>query len=115
MSGSIQNSFLRIVILVIVAVHAVPARASNPSELQTGFHQLYETRFEEARSHFLVWEKANPQDPLGHAWEGASYLFEILYQQGVLTSRFFLDNTRFLNGVQGEPNRTFAAAFSSAN
>ncbi|HEX5413533.1 MAG TPA: hypothetical protein VFZ27_16895 [Terriglobia bacterium] len=114
MLASIQNSLLRTALLVIVAAHAVPARASTPNELQTGFHQLYETRFEEARSHFLVWEKANPQDPLGHAWEGASYLFEILYQQGVLTSRFFLDNNQFLNGAQGEPNRAFATAFSIA-
>lgn len=113
MLSSIQNCVVRTVLLVIIAAHAVPARASNPNELQTGFRQLYETRFEEARSHFLVWERANPQDPLGHAWEGASYLFEILYQQGVLTSRFFLDNNRFLNGgAQGEPNRAFAAAFS---
>lgn len=114
MLSSIQHSFLRPALLVVItAAYSVPARASKPTELRTGFRLLYETRFEEARSHFLVWERANPQDPLGHAWEGASYLFEILYQQGMLTSEFFLDNKRFLNGAEGEPNRALGTAFSN--
>jgi hypothetical protein len=70
--------------------------------------------FDEARSQFLLWERVNPQDPLGHAWESASYLFEILYQQGVLTSAFFLDNKRFLSGAEGNPNPAFERAFLTA-
>ena len=50
---------------------------------------LYETRFDEARSRFLNWEKENPRNPLGQAWEAASYLFEEFYQQGVLSSQLF--------------------------
>ena len=114
MLSTMQHAFLRSVLLVIIAAQAVPAWASNPTGLHAGFHLLYETKFEEARSQFLVWERANPQDPLGHAWEGASYLFEILYQQGVLTSGFFLDNKRFLNGAEEEPNRAFGTAFLTA-
>jgi hypothetical protein len=34
----------------------------------------------------------------------ASYLFEELYRQDVLTSDFFLDEKKFLNGIDGSPN-----------
>src|SRR5262245_7807383 len=61
---------------------SLSTRAAAPPAVEDGFRLLYETRFQEARSRFLVWEKVNPEDPLGHAWEAASYLFEEFYQQG---------------------------------
>ncbi len=77
----------------------MPAQASCPPGVESGFHLLYEIRFPEARSEFLAWEKANPQDPLGHAWEAASYLFEELYHHDVLTSEFFLDDVARVDNV----------------
>jgi len=100
--------------LVMLLATNQPARSAVPPDFQDGFRLLYETRFQEARWQFLQWEKINPQDPLGHAWEGASYLFEEFYRQGVLTSQFFLDDKRFSEGVQGPPNSESRAAFLAA-
>jgi hypothetical protein len=64
-------------------------------ELDAGFHLLYELKPAEARAQFEVWQKSHPEDPLARALEAAAYLIEECYQQGVLTSEFFLDNQRF--------------------
>ena len=58
-------------------------------ELNAGFDLLYVQKFAEARQIFASWESRNQQDPFGEVAMAASYLFEELYLQGVLTSDFF--------------------------
>jgi hypothetical protein len=84
-------------------------------ELDAGFRLLYKLKPEEARNQFGAWQKSHPEDPLGSASEAASYLFEECYQQGVLTSEFFLDNKRFLGKVPLKPDPILRAAFFAAD
>jgi len=85
-----------------------------PGMLDAGFRDLYELNFKDARSQFLAYQKARPQDPMGIVAEAASHLYEQFNAKGVLTSAFFLDNDKFLNGVDGTPaeneNRPFLVA-----
>ncbi len=81
-----------------------PAAFRRVPELEAGFRLLYEQRFPEARESFTRWAAENPGDPLGETAVAASYLFEEFYRQGVMTSDFFLDDRRFLNGIDGEPD-----------
>lgn len=83
----------------------------NGSELDAGFHLLYELKFEEARAQFAIWQSSHPQDPLGSASDAATYLFEECYRQGVLTSEFFLDDKRFLGKIAAKPDREMRADF----
>src|SRR5262249_38405916 len=89
------------------AFHSVP-------ELQEGFHLLYSQKFPEARLTFDKWEAAHPTEPFGEVAIAASYLFEELFRQGVLSSDFFLNEKRFLNGIEGKPDPTRMAAFQAA-
>lgn len=73
-------------------------------ELSAGFDLLYEQRFPEARSAFASWESRNPGEPFGEVALAASYLFEELYRQDVLTSKFFLDEKKFLHGIEAKPD-----------
>jgi hypothetical protein len=73
-------------------------------ELMGGFRLLYEQKFPEGREKFEEWTAQNPDDPFGYVAEAASYLFEELYRQGVLTSDFFLDDSKFLKGIKGKPD-----------
>lgn len=84
----------------------LPAGAAMTAvpELQTGFRFLYEQKFPEARQTFLDWEGRHPEDPFGPAAVAASYLFEEFYRRGVLTSDFFLDDRKFLRGIDGKPD-----------
>jgi hypothetical protein len=83
--------------------------------LESGFRHLYELNFDSARSDFQAYQKARPDDPLGKASEAASYLFEEFNSKGVLTSAFFLDDSRFLGGVEGTASENRNSAFLEAN
>jgi hypothetical protein len=82
---------------------ATPAFSSVP-ELTAGFNELYEHKFPEARSTFLDWQSHHRDEPFAEVAIAASYLFEELYRQGVLTSDFFLNEKRFLHGIEGKPD-----------
>jgi hypothetical protein len=97
-----------------LTLRPLPGALAPGAETEQGFRLLYELRFEQARSRFLLWQGAHPGDALGYAWLAASYLFEELYEQGVLTSEFFLDDERLLGGIQGRPNEQRGSAFRAA-
>ena len=80
-----------------------PAFTTVP-ELQAGFDLLYEQKFGEAREAFARWESDHQEEPFGEAAIAASYLFEELYRENVLTSEFFLNEKRFLRGIEGQPD-----------
>jgi hypothetical protein len=83
-------------------------------ELSAGFDLLYEQKFSEAREGFTNWESRNPQQPFGHVAIAASYLFEELSRQGVLTSDFFLNEKKFLRGIDGRPDPERMSHFRDA-
>ncbi len=91
------------------------AEVSNASELDVGFHLLYELKPQEGRAQFAVWQASHPEDPLGSASEAASYLFEECYRQGVLTSEYFFDNKRFLGKIAIKPDQQIRNAFFAAD
>jgi hypothetical protein len=83
-------------------------------ELASGFHSLYLQNFTEAREKFAGWESQNPGEPFGEVAVAASYLFEELYRQGALSSDFFLNEKKFLNGIEGKPDPARMKSFQEA-
>ena len=83
-------------------------------ELTSGFQLLYAQQFPQAREKFTNWEAEHPQEPFGEVAVAASYLFEEFYRQGVLTSDFFLNEEKFLNGIDGKPDPGRMAQFQGA-
>jgi hypothetical protein len=109
--------------LLLFAAAACPARpdeaAKSPAfttvaELSSGFHSLYEQNFSEARKTFDNWESQHPEEPFGQVALAASYLFEELYRQNVLSSDFFLNEKRFLHGIEGKPDPARMKSFQEA-
>jgi hypothetical protein len=90
-----------------------PAFTAVP-ELTAGFDLLYEQKFAEARDVFASWESRNPDQPFAEVAIAASYLFEELSRQGVLTSDFFLNEKQFLRGIDGKPDPERMTRFREA-
>src|SRR5258708_20637450 len=78
------------------APSATPAFYPVP-ELMSGFNQLYEQKFDQARVTFSDWHSSHPDEPFGEVPVPASFLFEDLYRHAVLTSDFFLNSHKFLH------------------
>ncbi len=97
------------------ALAQVPFEALHVPELDAGFHLLYELKPAEAHNQFETLQKSHPEDPLGSAAEAAAYLFEECYRQGVLTSKFFLDDKLFLGNIPLKPDPDLRAAFFAAD
>lgn len=91
------------------------ASAQSQPQLDAGFRKMYELKFAEARREFTVYEHDHPGDPLGQAALAASYLYEEFDRQGVLTSKFFLDDKKLLGGVEGPVDEARGQAFLNAN
>src|ERR1700686_2871850 len=89
------------------AFHTVP-------ELTAGFNLLYEQKFTEARAAFESWESRNAGEPFGEVGIAATYLYEEMYRQGALTSDFFLNEKKFLHGIDGKPDPERMARFREA-
>ena len=62
----------------------------------------------------MAWESQRPDEPFGKVALAASYLFEEFYRQGVLTSDFFLNEKRFLHGIDGKPDPQRVKNFEEA-
>jgi hypothetical protein len=112
-----------VVFLLLVTGTVCPARADEAvkspafttvAELSSGFHSLYAQNFLEAREKFDGWESLHPEEPFGQVAIAASYLFEELYRQGVLSSDFFLNEKRFLHGIEGKPDAARMKSFQDA-
>jgi tetratricopeptide (TPR) repeat protein len=80
-----------------------PAFTTVP-ELSAAFDLLYSQKFTEARDAFAKWEARNPDQPFGQVAVAATFLYEELFRQGVLTSDFFLNEKKFLHGIEGKPD-----------
>jgi hypothetical protein len=105
---------------VLQARGANDSAAAEPSPvarvaLDNGFQDLYKLDFAGARAKFLTYQHEDPADPLGKVAEAASYLYEQFNAKGVLTSDFFLNDDRFLGGVEGNPAHNRNEAFLAAN
>ena len=87
-----------------------PAFSAVPV-LNAGFDLLYVVKFAEARQVFTSWESRNLEDPFGEVAVAASYLFEELCDQGVLSSDFFLNEKKFLHGIVAMPNPQLMSHF----
>lgn len=109
--------------LVLLAAAACPASSGKDGEtpafktvpeLASGFHLLYGQNFGEAREKFDAWEAQHPEEPFGEVAVAASYLFEELFRQGVLSSDFFLNEKKFLHGIEGKPDPARMKSFQEA-
>jgi hypothetical protein len=115
---TLRNSHILVLFLLLSPIPSLarelPSAAPDPDlvspsfttvpELSAGFDLLYQQKFTEARQGFADWESRNPNQPFGEIAVAASYLFEELSRQGVLTSDFFLNEKKFLRGIDGSPD-----------
>lgn len=85
-----------------------------PTELDAGFHDMYNLRFPEAHTLFARYMKDHPEDPMGPVSDAAAYLFSEFHRTGVLDVDLFTNDTNYMHHRQDEPDPAVKTAFDSA-
>jgi hypothetical protein len=120
-----RPAFIAVLILFVAFFPATANAATNDDhpdepafttvpELDHGFTLLYEQKFTEARDVFRKWESAHQDEPFAEVAVAATYLYEEFFRKSVLTSDFFLDNNKFLHGIDGKPDADLMNNFMGA-
>jgi hypothetical protein len=82
-------------------------------ELERGFHQMYNLDFTAAHGTFAVYQKLNPDDPLGYVADAAAYLFAEFNRLQILESDLFTDDRRWDNRSTQAPDPAVKSAFAA--
>ncbi len=104
--------------IAVLIVFALPALAADVSfalpPLDHGFQLLYNLDFDHAHTIFTAWQQSHPEDPMGPTCDAAGLLFSEFHRLGVLEGQFLLDDKRFENRPQLNPDPAVRARFNAA-
>jgi hypothetical protein len=110
----ITNVLAPIVLTLLCACAAsaqTPGRVVPQPELERGFRQMYNLDFPGAHNTFHLYQKLNPDDPLGYVADGAAYLFAEFNRLQILESDLFTDDRRWDSRSTQAPDPEVKAAF----
>jgi hypothetical protein len=88
--------------------------AASIPPLETGYHDMYDLRFNDASKIFAEWQHTHPKDPMGAASEAASYLFSEFNRLGILRSEFFANKRGYKRLPKSVPDPAVRRAFYNA-
>jgi hypothetical protein len=108
---------LAMMIIGLLCACAAPAQTTGrvvpQPELERGFRQMYNLDFASAHSTFGVYQKLNPDDPLGYVANAAAYLFSEFNRLQILESDLFIDDHRWDNRSTQAPDPAVKSAFEA--
>ncbi len=102
---------------VIAAVSAafvfggVAAHGQTTADLDAGYRDMYDLRFDDAHRVFADYERAHPADPLGPVSDAAAYLFAEFDRLHILEVELFTDDNRFESREKPSPDPNTKASF----
>jgi hypothetical protein len=93
--GYLAGNGLRLAIICLLALEVAQGTKTESSGLDRGFRQLYDLDFSGAQKQFELWEKENPENPMGPVSEAAGVLFSEFDRLGVLEAQFYENDSVF--------------------
>jgi hypothetical protein len=116
LNRNITNVLATILLTMVCACSASAQSAGRvvpQPELERGFRQMYNLDFPGAHNTFHVYQKLNPDDPLGYVADAAAYLFAEFNRLQILESDLFTDDRRWDNRSTQAPDPDVKAAFEA--
>lgn len=80
---------------LVLASAVAEAEPAQPTDIELGFHSMYNLDFAQAHNYFSMWEREHPTDPMGPVSQATAYLFSEFNRLGVLEAELFTDDSRF--------------------
>lgn len=101
-------------LLCACSAYAQPTGRVVPQpELERGFRQMYNLDFRGAHGTFAIYQKLNPDDPLGYVADAAAYLFAEFDRLQILESDLFTDDRRWDSRSTQSPDPAVKSAFEA--
>src|SRR5882762_10801839 len=94
---------LSVCLLFMLSAHASPVPLAG-TDLDQGFHDLYNLNFDVAQRDFAAWEAQHPDDPVGPVSQAAGWLFSEFNRLGVLESQFYENDNAFERRAKVSPD-----------
>lgn len=111
-SGMIASSKFAAALFCLLLTYGAFATDTS-SDLNSGFHQMYNLDFAGAHQTFSGWERSYPDDPLGPASNAAAYLFSEFNRLKILESDLFIDDQKFEKRSKLSPDPGIRSAFQT--
>ena len=92
----------------------IPAQTWQQPALERGFREMYNLDFNSAHQTFRIYQRLNPDDPLGYVADGAAYLFSEFNRLHILESDLFTNDARFDEREMATPDPAVKASFNTA-
>ncbi len=90
------------------------ARNTPDTQLDSGFHRLYNLDFSGAQQEFAAYQQQRTDDPMGPVSQAAGLLFQELNRLGVLESQFFVHDSKFKARPQPPADPAMRRQFNQA-
>jgi hypothetical protein len=77
-----------------------PNTFEHSSQIDSGYHDMYNLHFDRAHAVFERYMAENPKDPMGPVSNAAAYLFSEFHRTGVLDMQLFTNDQDYLHHKQ---------------
>src|SRR5712672_2224023 len=103
---------LSVCLLFMLSAHASPVPLAG-TDLDQGFHDLYNLNFDVAQRDFASWEAQHPDDPVGPVSQAAGLLFSEFNRLGVLEAQFYENDDTFERRAKVLPDPAIRGRFQA--
>src|SRR6267378_155014 len=103
---------LSVCLLFVLSARASPVPLAG-TDLDQGFHDLYNLNFDVAQRDFAAWEAQHPDDPVGPVSQAAGLLFSEFNRLGVLEAQFYENDDAFERRAKVSPDPAVKARFQA--
>lgn len=97
---------MRLSIVFLLSCLLAPA-----ASIEHALNRMYNFDFNSADKEMDAYVAANPEDPLGHGFRAASFLFRELDRLQILEAEFFASNKRIMDKRELRPDATLKQRF----
>jgi hypothetical protein len=87
-----------LLVFLALLLASAPGRAAAPlgtSDLDEGYRDMYNLRFDDAHARFKTWMSVHPEDPMGPVSDAAAYLFSEFERLHVIDAQLFANQDKF--------------------
>ncbi len=103
-----------LLLLVPVSAASDDNVRTSQTQLELGYRQMYDLKFEEAHRSFQLWKQVHPDDPMAPVSDAAAFLFSEFNRLGILRSEFITSDEKIRKSGKPVPDPVAKQGFEKS-